>query len=60
LQGGFEVFGEASVAVEPGESTFDNPTPRQEDELSGGIAVLGDIDLPAADLVEGGAELGPL
>ena len=58
FQGGFEVFGEASVTIEPSKGALDDPAPRQNDKPQGGIGALDDLDPPPADFVERGIELG--
>ena len=58
MEAGFKVFGEASVAIEPSESTLDNPAPRQDDKAADGIGTLDDLDSPLADFGESGVELG--
>ncbi len=44
----FEIAGEASVATDPGEGSFDDPALGLEDEALGGIAALDDRDAPSA------------
>ena len=43
---GLEVLGEAAVAVEPGEGSFDHPSTRQDVEAGGAIAAFDDVDAP--------------
>src|SRR5215471_14878069 len=44
--GGLKVFGEAAVAVEPSEGSFDHPVARQ-DTRAGTIGPFDDLDSPA-------------
>jgi hypothetical protein len=44
--GGLKVFGEAAVAVEPSEGSFDQPAARQ-DTRAGTIGPFGDLDFTA-------------
>src|SRR6516164_1015318 len=45
--GGLKVFGEAAVAVEPSEGSFDHPAARQ-DARTGTIGQFDDLDAPPA------------
>jgi len=45
----FEVLGEAAVAVQPGEGSFDDPATRQDFEALGAVGSLDDLDRPLAD-----------
>ena len=60
-----EVLGETTVAVQPSEGSFDDPSARENDEALGCIGALDDFDSPFADpaqrlpeLVSGIAAIG--
>lgn len=52
-----KVLGEAAVAIEPCQRSFDNPAARQNHEALGRICPLDDLDGPFADPSEGIPEL---
>jgi hypothetical protein len=56
----FDVFGEASAAVEPSEGAFDEPALRQHDEALGGVRSLDDLQRRAGGLVDGAGRVGAL
>ncbi len=47
--GCFEVLGQAAVAVEPGQGTFDHPTARYDFEALRGVRPLDDLQRPSAE-----------
>jgi hypothetical protein len=52
LDGGFEVFGQAAVAIEPGEGTFDDPAAREDLEANRIGHAPDDFDAPSAEFGE--------
>lgn len=44
LDRGFEVLGETSISVEPGEGVLDAPSARQQDEALGVVGASADLD----------------
>jgi hypothetical protein len=52
LDGGFEVFGKAAVAIEPGEGTFDDPSAREHFEANRIGHAPNDFDAPSAEFDE--------
>ncbi len=52
LDGGFEVFGQAAVAVEPGEGTFDDPAAREDFETHRIGHAADDFSAPSAEFGE--------
>jgi hypothetical protein len=52
-----EVLGEASIAAEPGQRPFDDPSAGQDLEALGGIGSLDDLDGPSADAAQRLAQL---
>ena len=55
--GSFEVLGETAASAEPGESAFDDPTPRQKLEAFDAMRSLNDLDCPRPAVRECGQEL---
>ena len=55
----FEIAHEATVAADPGERSFDNPSFGQDDEAFG-IGSFDDLDLPAARRVDCSRHFRPL
>lgn len=53
----FEVLGEAAVATEPSQRSFDDPAAGQDLEAFCGIGPLDDLDGPFADTAQGFAQL---
>lgn len=53
----FEVFSEAPIAAQPGESPFHHPTPGQDDEALGGVGSFDDLQGPIAHGGQGGLQL---
>jgi hypothetical protein len=49
---GFEVFGKAAVAIEPGKGAFDNPSTGKDFEANGVGHALDDLDAPLAKFGE--------
>ncbi len=47
-----EVLGEATVAIEPGQRSLDDPSTRQDFEALCGIGSLDDLDGPCADAAQ--------
>src|SRR5260370_16673449 len=50
--GGFEVFGEAAIAPEPGKGAFHHPSSRLDLEAFGAAEAFDDLDGPLAELGE--------
>ena len=59
LDGGFEVFGQAAVAIEPGEGTFDDPAAREDFEANGIGHAPDDFDAPSAEFTSASRSLSP-
>lgn len=59
FDGLFEVLGEAGVAAEPCQRSFDDPATGQDFEALCGIGSLDDLDGPFADAAQGFAQLVP-
>ena len=53
----FEVLGEASVPVEPGKGSFDDPASRENDKPFCGIRAFDDLDDPLPDFAQRLSEL---
>ena len=49
---GFEVFGQAAVAIEPGKGAFDDPAAGEDFETKGVGHALDDLDAPPAEFGE--------
>jgi hypothetical protein len=45
----FDMLGEASASSEPCESSFNDPSLRQDDKTLGGVGALDDVELPVSD-----------
>lgn len=56
--GVLEVFGEAAVAIEPGQGSFDDPSTGQDLEALSDIAEPDDLQGPFAEAVKGHAKFG--
>src|SRR5512134_463923 len=56
----FDVFGEASAAVEPTEGAFDDPALRQDDEALGSVRSFDDLQRCAGGLADGACRVGAL
>ena len=56
---GFEVFGQASIAIEPSQRAFDHPAARHDFEALCGVGSLDDFERPAAEALERLGQLGP-
>jgi hypothetical protein len=54
---GFEVFGKAVVAIEPGKGAFDDPATGEDFEANGVGHARDDLDAPLAEFGECLAEL---
>ena len=50
---GLEVFGQASIAIEPGEGAFDDPSARQNVEALGIAWAFDDLEGPSTDSFQG-------
>ena len=59
FDGSFEVFGEASVPVQPGDGPFDDPAARQQFEALDGVGSLDDFEAPSPNFGERGTEFVP-
>jgi hypothetical protein len=57
FDGRFEVFGEAAIAIEPGDGALDDPSSRQRLEALAGVGAPDDVEGPGAKLGEGLAKL---
>jgi hypothetical protein len=57
FDGRFEVFGEAAIAIEPGDGALDDPSSRQRLAALGGVGAPDDVEGPGAKLSEGLAKL---
>jgi hypothetical protein len=58
--GRLEVLCQAAVSIEPGKGPFDNPAARQELKAGGRRGAFDDLDGPAAEFVQGGAQVGAI
>src|SRR5262245_58591722 len=54
---GLEILGEAAVAAEPGEGSFNHPAARQHDEAFHVVAPLDDLEPQHGDFGDGGIDL---
>jgi hypothetical protein len=55
----FKVFGEAPIAIEPGQGSFDDPAAREGFEAVRLIRALDDFDGPLTKLAQGVEQLWP-
>ena len=53
-----EIFGEAAVSIEPGEGSFDDPSPREQLKPGRVSGAFDDLDGPVAECSEGLTQVG--
>ena len=58
FNGGFKIFGQPAVAVEPSDGALDHPAPRQQGKALGAVGTLDDLDRPSPELGQRCFELG--